>query len=129
MVREPEAAAGIGLFTISLAISGCEGKAPGPPAGLLASRDAQRAGGVIFAASRAICYRPNANGVGQRREGMSALPTNLTILPWSELANAGKTFLSIRNGVPQTAMPSWPAISDQQIWQLVAYITSLNKVR
>jgi hypothetical protein len=30
-------------------------------------------------------------------------------------------------GVPRTAMPRWPMFSDQQIWQLVAYITSLNK--
>jgi mono/diheme cytochrome c family protein len=103
---------------------------PCPQAHLpLASADAQAAGGAIFAPNCVICHRYDANGHGQRRERMSPPPVNLTLLPWSELANAGKTFLSIRNGVPQTARPSWPAISDQQIRQLVAYIAPLNKVR
>jgi mono/diheme cytochrome c family protein len=60
---------------------------------------------------------------------MSPPPANLTLPPWSEVANAGQTFLAIRNGVRLTAMPSWPTLSDQQIWQLVAYIASLNKVQ
>jgi mono/diheme cytochrome c family protein len=47
--------------------------------------------------------------------------------PWSDTVNAGRTFLAIRKGVPQTAMPPWPTLSDQQIWQLVAYITSLKQ--
>jgi mono/diheme cytochrome c family protein len=58
---------------------------------------------------------------------MNPVPANLTVPPWSEPASAGQTFLVIRNGVPRTAMPSWSELSDQQIWQLVAYITSLKK--
>jgi len=53
-------------------------------------------------------------------------PANLTLPPWSETANAGRTFLAIRNGVRRTAMPAWPALTDQQIWDLVAYITALR---
>ena len=55
------------------------------------------------------------------------MPANLTVPPWSETATAGQTFLVIRKGVPRTAMAAWPMLSDQQIWQLIAYITSLGK--
>jgi high-affinity iron transporter len=94
---------------------------------LLESREAQQAGGVIFAANCAICHGASADGLGQRREGMSPPPANLTLPPWSEPATAGQTFLAIRNGVPHTAMPSWLTLGEHQIWQLVAYITSLKK--
>ena len=121
--------ASIALFTISLVISGCEAGAPSAPAGLLASPAAQQAGGVIFAANCAICHGAAADGRGQRREGMTPSPANLNLPPWSDTATAGQTFLVIRKGVRQTAMPSWPMLSDQQIWQVVAYITSLKQGR
>jgi len=111
---------------ISLVISGCEGGAPSAPAGLLASREAQAVGGALFAANCGICHGVGADGGGQRREGMNPPPANLTIPPWSEAANAGRTFIAIRNGVRGTAMPAWATFSDQQIWELVAFITSLG---
>ena len=116
---------GIALFTISLVISGCE-RAPSAPAGLLASPEAQQAGAAIFAANCAICHGANADGSGQRREGMDPAPANLTVPPWSEAVSAGQTFLVVRNGVRRTAMPAWPTFTDQQIWQVVAYLTSLK---
>jgi hypothetical protein len=57
---------------------------------------------------------------------MNPPPANLTLPPWSDTATAGETFLVIRRGVSRTAMASWPMFSDQEIWQLVAYITSLK---
>jgi mono/diheme cytochrome c family protein len=111
---------------ISLAISGCEREAPNTPAGLLASREAQQAGGVIFAANCAICHGASGDGRGQRREGIHPPPANLTLPPWSEEKSAGRTYLAIRNGVPGTAMPAWSMLDDRHLWELVAYITSLN---
>jgi cytochrome c oxidase cbb3-type subunit 2 len=120
--------AGLVLFTLSLVILGCDREAtPSAPAGLLASPEARAAGAAIYASSCAICHGPDADGRGQRREGMSPAPGDLTMPPWSDTASAGRTFLAIRNGVPRTAMPPWPTLSDQQIWQVVAYITSLKK--
>jgi len=118
--------AGLALCIISLAISGCEREAPTAPAGLLASREAQQAGGVIFATNCAICHGAGGDGRGQRREGMNPPPANLTLPPWSEETSAGRTYLAIRNGVPRTAMPSWRMLDDRQIWDLVAYITLLK---
>jgi len=56
-------------------------------------------------------------------------PANLTVPPWSERANASRTFLAIRDGVPGTAMAAWPILSDEQIWQLVAHIETLPQGR
>jgi high-affinity iron transporter len=92
----------------------------------LASRDAQQAGAAIFAANCAICHGEHGDGHGQRREGMVPPPANLRLPPWSEPGSAGKVFLVIRSGVHGTAMPAWPSLSDRQIWNVVAYIVSLN---
>ncbi len=102
---------------------------PQPPAGVLASPEARQAGAAIFAANCALCHGAGADGRGQRRQGMNPSPANLTLPPWSEPLNAGETFLVIRNGVRGTAMPSWPMFSDQEIWQLIAFVTSLGKGR
>ena len=91
----------------------------------LASRQAQQAGGVIFAADCAICHGAGGEGNGPRQEGLNPRPANLTLPPWSEPAKAGRMFLAIRNGVRGTAMPAWPMFTDRQVWDLAAYITSL----
>ncbi len=115
------------LCAISLTISGCEPSSPTPPAGLLTSGEAQAAGGAIFAANCAICHGANGDGRGQRQEGMKPLPANLTLPPWTEEASAGRAYQVIRNGVPGTAMPSWPMLSERQTWEVVAFIHSLSR--
>jgi mono/diheme cytochrome c family protein len=95
----------------------------------LASREARQAGSAIFAANCAICHGVRGDGRGQRGEGINPPPANLTLPPWSEPASAGRTFLAIRNGVPRTAMPPWPTLSDREIWDVVAYIVSFKDAR
>jgi len=115
----------LALSTLSPVISGCSGATPGPPEGLLNSTQAQRAGGELFVAHCAICHGLRGDGQGLRHEGMIPAPADLTVTPWSERSGAADTFLAIRQGVSGTAMASWPTLSDQQIWQLVAYIETL----
>jgi mono/diheme cytochrome c family protein len=93
---------------------------------LLASRDAQQAGAAIFAAHCAICHGKRGDGHGVRKEGLVPPPRNLTLPPWSDANSAGKTFLVVRHGVHGTAMPAWPSLSDRDIWNVIAYIISLN---
>ncbi|HUN27302.1 MAG TPA: cytochrome c [Steroidobacteraceae bacterium] len=119
----------IGLFTLSPIISGCSGAAPSAPAGTLGSAPAERAGAELFASDCAICHGPNGDGQGLRHEGMVPPPADLTVPPWSQAGNAGRTFLAIRQGVARTAMAPWPMLSDEQIWQLVAYIETLPQGR
>ena len=115
---------GIALSTISLVISGCEPRTPQPPAGVLASAAARAAGAALFAQNCAICHGAAGDGHGSRREAMNPPPANLTLPPWSQPETAGRTFLAIRGGVPGTAMASWRMLGDEQIWQLVAFVTS-----
>jgi high-affinity iron transporter len=96
------------------------------PDGLLSSREARVAGAVIFAANCAICHGVKGDGRGQRREGMNPPPADLTQPSRFEQARATMIYRTIRDGVPRTAMPSWPMLRDQQIWELVGYIHSLQ---
>ena len=96
------------------------------PAGLLTSQEARAAGGELFAANCAICHGASGDGRGLRREGMNPPPANLTLLAWSEETSGSRVYQVIRSGVPGTAMPSWSTLDDRDIWELVAYITSLN---
>jgi len=94
----------------------------------LISREAQAAGAQTFAANCAICHGSKGDGRGQRQEGINPAPANLTLPLWSEEASASRAYNGIRNGVPGSAMPSWPMLSDRQIWEVVAYIHSLNRL-
>lgn len=114
------------LLAISPIVSGCERSAPNMPAGLLTSQAAQDAGGTIFAADCAICHGTKGDGRGQRREAMRPAPANLMLPPWSEAAAAPRIYLAIKNGVPNTAMPPWPMLDDEAIWNVVAYIHALK---
>ncbi len=79
--------------------------------------DAIAAGKNIFANACARCH--GANGEG--RKGRPALA--------SEEVNAatdGEIQWLIKNGVPFKGMPSWGSMPEQQRWQLVAWIRSLN---
>jgi high-affinity iron transporter len=96
------------------------------PAGLLRSQEAQERGSVIFASNCALCHGARGDGYGQRREGMNPPPANLALLAWSEDTRAGHVFEVIRKGIPGTAMPSWPMLSDQQVWEVVAHLYSLR---
>lgn len=98
------------------------------PAGLLTSQEAEDAGRAIFAANCVICHGARGDGRGQRHEGMNSPPANLTLPPWSDAASAGEMHDVIRDGMPGTAMASWPTLSDQQIWDVVAYVHSLNNI-
>lgn len=120
-------AAAIILSLLLPVTSGCSRSEPNPPQGLLASLQAQRAGAALFAADCAICHGERGDGRGLRHASMNPPPADLTLPPWSQPASAGRTFSSIRGGVPGTAMAAWPMLSDQQLWQLVAYIETLGE--
>jgi len=93
---------------------------------LLASRAAQEAGASIFAANCAICHGKTGDGQGVRKQGLVPRPVNLKLPPWSDPSSAGKIFFVVRHGIRGTAMPAWPSLSDGDIWNVVAYIISLN---
>lgn len=116
---------GIALFTLSLVISACERSQP--PAGTPNSSADAAAGAVLFAAHCALCHGANGDGQGARRAFMDPSPANLMLPPWSQKANAARTFAAIRHGVRGTAMAPWPNLSEEQVADLVAYIQTLKR--
>lgn len=123
-------------LAVLVVASGCSGRGgalapsgarvPMPP-GLLASRGARERGRHLFLENCAICHGEQGDGRGPRSTGMVPPPTDLTKPPSSGSASAGQIYLTIRDGVAGSAMPSWRILSDRQIWDLVAYVHSLGE--
>jgi mono/diheme cytochrome c family protein len=45
---------------------------------------------------------------------------------WRANASRERVFSSIRNGVPQSSMPAWRSLSDDDTWALVDYVLSVS---
>jgi mono/diheme cytochrome c family protein len=93
-----------------------------PPVNLA---DQQRvvAGASHFAEHCASCH--SAPGVlsGELAKGMYPQPPVLTdsAKEWSP----GELFWIIRNGIKMSGMPSWPGLSDDDLWNIVAFLQKL----
>ncbi|MEO7274365.1 MAG: PQQ-dependent dehydrogenase, methanol/ethanol family [Vicinamibacterales bacterium] len=74
-----------------------------------------------FAATCQACHGVGAQG--DRERGAPAL----TARGFKHGDGDGDVFRAIRSGVPGTQMPPYAALTDQQTWQLVAYIRSLQQ--
>ena len=87
------------------------------------ANDPRRAGEGqrIFAATCQACHGVGAQG--DRERGAPAL----TARGFKHGDGDGDIFRTIRTGVPGTQMPPYAALTDQQTWQLVAYIRSLQQ--
>ncbi len=81
-----------------------------------AAMDGQR----LFTQTCQTCHGPAAQG--DRDRGGPAL--NTTTLAHG--STAADLFRDIRSGIPGTQMPPFARLSDEQIWQLVTYIQSLQ---
>jgi mono/diheme cytochrome c family protein len=75
------------------------------------------AGANLFRNNCAKCHGQEGVGKGSR----PALKSDRI-----EHATDGEIAWILKNGEPYKGMPIWGSISDQQRWQLVAYVRSLN---
>lgn len=116
---------------LALALSACSAEAPGGdrpvavPAARLADPAARDRGRALFARHCALCHGLRGDGRGERRTGLSPPPRDLTDPTWQARTSTARIFLTVRQGVPGTAMPSWAALSEEDSWDLVAYVRSL----
>ena len=87
--------------------------------------DAAAAGAQTFKSTCEACHGPTGRGDGPAGQALDPRPKNL-----AELAPAvGDDYLfwRISTGKPGTAMIAWKgALSDEQIWQLVAFLRTLK---
>ncbi len=88
-----------------------------PPANPFADDAAAAAAGkVIYDSTCAGCH--GGGGIGG-----AGLPLNRTL---SRAADEAGIFRIIREGVADTKMPAFPALSDENTWRIVSYISSLG---
>jgi mono/diheme cytochrome c family protein len=54
------------------------------------------------------------------------MPADFTRASFRAETSSARAFGRIRGGVPGTAMPAWRALSDPEVWDLVAYLRSVS---
>jgi mono/diheme cytochrome c family protein len=75
----------------------------------------------------ALCHGENADGRGQRREGLTGRPVDFTSAAWRASATPEGVFTVIRDGKPGTSMPAWRSLDDRSIEDLTAYVLSVRE--
>ena len=99
------------------------------PSTLLASAETQRRGRESFVKHCALCHGETGQGNGPRREGLTKPPRNLADQAWRQSTSPRRVFFAIREGVRGTAMPAWSSLSEQETWDLTAYVLTLGEAR
>ena len=129
-MRRPLAA-----LTISLTLTACRGPDSGLPEAYrrvvvpearLASPEARGRGRALFAANCALCHGERGDGRGMRSSGFAKAPASFVDPAWRRGATPRRVFFAIREGVRGTPMPSWDWLSEDEAWDLVAYVLSLG---
>jgi mono/diheme cytochrome c family protein len=118
---------------LSLSLAACSPDASLPPRyrrievpeAQLRSAEAISRGRALFLEQCALCHGERADGRGQRREAFTRPPADFTDPGWQQRTSPRRAFMTIREGVRGTAMPSWRSLDEAQAWDLVAYLRSL----
>jgi mono/diheme cytochrome c family protein len=93
------------------------------------SADARMRGAATFREHCVLCHGESGDGFGLRREGLASPPRDFTDPRWRQTTSPRRIFFAIREGLAPAAMPSWKTLSDDQIWDLTAYVWSLGEPR
>lgn len=86
---------------------------------LTSNHDAIQAGQVLYARTCAVCH----GSAGQGGRGPS-----LVSGVFHHGSADGEVFWSIRAGIQGSQMPSFPKLSNDQIWQIIVYLRDLSGV-
>jgi mono/diheme cytochrome c family protein len=125
------------LFALAFVLAACGGS-PKPSSSAIEAVPAEFAGktnplgteasvdgAALFQTSCEPCHGPRGYGDGPAGQALDPAPKNLADLQ----AKVGDDFLfwRISTGKPGTSMVAWQGIlTEEQIWQLVAFIRSLK---
>ncbi len=92
----------------------------------LRSPEARARGRQLFVEHCALCHGENADGRGQRHEGLTGRPADFTSTLWRASATPDGVYTVIREGKPGTSMTAWRSLDDRDVADLTAYILSLQ---
>jgi mono/diheme cytochrome c family protein len=79
-------------------------------------------GRLLFHEDCQPCHGPVADGNGLRADGVTIRPANLRGSKLLARSTPKSLFATIRDGVPGTPMHGWPGLTDDDTWDLVAWI-------
>jgi high-affinity iron transporter len=91
------------------------------PAARLADPAARERGRALFARFCALCHGGAATAAASAAPGSRRRPAT-SLLEVAGATSPLRLFATLREGVP---MPSWAALSEDDAWDLVAYLRSL----
>lgn len=74
-----------------------------------------------------MCHGSHGDGTGSFGANLTPPPRNFTCTETMKDISDGQLFWIIRNGSPDTGMPPFQDLRDEQIWQLIHFIRSLAK--
>ncbi len=75
------------------------------------------------------CHGVHGDGTGELGMWANPLPRNFTCWEMMKEIPDGQMFWVIKKGVPNTAMPSYDNLSDEDIWKLVMYVRKFSRSR
>ena len=75
----------------------------------------------------AVCHGREGDGKGQLASQFDPPPRNFRCAQTIDGVADGQLFWIIRFGSPGTAMPPHARLSDEQVWQILAFLRSLTK--
>ncbi|MDA1109598.1 MAG: cytochrome c [Nitrospinae bacterium] len=74
-----------------------------------------------------VCHGYGGDGLGVIFEQLTPKPRNFTCYYMMDDIPDGQIYWIIKNGSPGTKMPSFGALSDTEVWQLVLFIRQFSK--
>jgi len=83
-------------------------------------------GKELFVEHCALCHGENADGRGQRSEGLVGRPADFTSAGWRSSATPDGVFTVIREGKPGTSMPAWRSLDERDVVALTSYVLSVH---
>lgn len=95
------------------------------PLSRLSSDEARERGRELFRDKCALCHGKRGDGNGVRSSALSRRPPDFTNPGWRQSTTPREVFKLVSEGKRGTSMPAWPTLSDDQTWDLVAYVLSL----
>ena len=97
------------------------------PEVVLSSAEARTRGHKLFLERCALCHGERGDGHGPRTEGLTRMPRDFTNAEWRRSTSPRRVFFAIREGLSGTPMPEWKSLSEQDAWDMTAYVLSLGE--
>ena len=83
-------------------------------------------GRVLYQQNCVACHGVRGAGDGPAGATLDPRPSNFVSEETGTDMSPFRAFNTIRVGIPGTAMVAWPTLSDEEVWSLAFYVTSLH---